>query len=448
MRFHGRISAEMISSIVMTLLFVRAGTREVVLPSGPGPLDNPLKGFAAYSRPGEIHSCPVSMAFEEIGFDKLEPRDGAFEFGAWERDWNLPPAKGKDVVIRVFLDYPGQPSSVPSWLTDRGVRMNRYDEFGGGYSPDYEDPVLRRAMLRMIEELGKRYDRDSRVVYVQLGFLGHWGEWHTYPKTSLFASQAVQEEVIEALHKAFPDKPLMARNASYKSCQKPWIGFHDDMIPEDTLGSQGWEFLPSIIAAGCKDNWKVAPTGGEMVPGAAARYLGQDWDLLLKAVREAHFTWIGPYCPALKPDLTSQERQRTEQLIRTLGYEYRLETLAMPAQVPSGQEAGIRLTGTNQGVAPFYFPWKVRLALLDPGGHTAAQWDLADDVRRWLPGRFSVDWNGAIKVTPGRYRVGFGIVDPATDRPSVGFANALPVVGGFAVLGLLDVVKPLTTLAR
>ncbi len=430
----------------MFALFAAAGflgtTR--TLPAGPGPLDNPLKGFAAYSEPGSTHSCPVSMTFQEIPWKVVEPAEGQYAFDAWEKKtWDVPPAKGKPVVMRIFLDYPHQPVATPQWLIDKGVKMTRYEDFGGGYSPDYENPTLRAALKRLIAEMGKRYDRDPRVAFVQMGFLGHWGEWHTYPTTKLFASPEVQSEVVEAMRRAFPHKKVMARNASYPSCQKTWMGFFDDMLPQDTMGTEDWQFLPPIEKAGLQNNWKTAPTGGEMVPGATKQYLGKDWPLMLQAVAKAHFTWVGPYCPALEKNGSAEFKERANELIRKLGYEFRLTNLTCPNQVEAGKRLGFEVQGVNQGVAPFYYPWKVQVALLDEHG-VAQKWDLSDDIREWLPGEFEVKGSKGVSAEVGHYKVGFGIVDPATNQPAIHFANTLEVVDGYTILGDVEVVKPLT----
>jgi hypothetical protein len=430
----------------LALVLLKYGLmRQVSLPAGPGPLDNPRKGFAAYCEAGNQLSSPVSMTFEETGWKDLEPTEGKYAFGAWEQDkWDVVPAKGKDVVLRVYLDYPNKPSSVPDWLVAKGVKMTRYDEFGGGLTPDYENPLLQKSLLRFIAAFGQRYDHDPRIAYVQLGLLGHWGEWHTYPHDNLFASPAVQSEVIAAMHSAFPNKPLMARNASYKSCQLPWLGFHDDMIPQDTFGADGsWEFLPAIRAGGRDDNWKVAPIGGEMVPFAAKQYLGKEWDLLLRSVKEAHFTWIGPYCPALEQSLSDTEHAHVNELIRALGYEYQLKNFTAPIEAKAGSIAAFQIDGVNDGTAPFYFPWKVQLALIDAQNHPVQKWDVPADVRKWLPGPLEIQSSQTLQVSPGSYRVGLGIIDPATGKASIQFANSLEQIEGFTVMGSIRVASSL-----
>src|SRR5690606_36712632 len=70
-------------------------------------------------------------------------------------------------------------------------------------TPDYEDENLRRALRDFIAALGERYDGDPRIGFITAGLLGTWGEWHTYPRSELFASKAVQDEVMDAYEAAF-----------------------------------------------------------------------------------------------------------------------------------------------------------------------------------------------------------------------------------------------------
>ncbi len=402
---------------------------DVPLPVGPGPVTNPLKGYAPYMEATPATDVPTTMAFYETSWRELEPSEGDYRFAEWEaKTMRSPAAKAKRVVLRVWMDYPNQPVGVPPYLIDAGVKMNPYDdkEVGKGLSPDYADPRLRAALARLIAAMGARWNRDPQVAYVQLGLLGHWGEWHTWPRAELFAPDAVQREVIDGMRAAFPDKPLMGRTASGYLSQ-PGMGYHDDMIPDDTLGPEDWKFLPNLKAGGRADNWKVAPTGGEMVPGAAARYLGADWPLMLRAVQEGHLSWIGPYGPTMLAGNDPAYPARAAELSRRMGYQFRLTRV----RVSNGR---IRLDGVNEGVAPFYGRWPLRFALLDAKGAVAATSDAASDVRTWLPGTFAA--SAALPKAPkkGVYRLVVGLVDPWVARPTVRFANRLAVVDGWTVL--------------
>jgi hypothetical protein len=60
-----------------------------------------------------------------------------------------------------------------------GVSLCKYSNYGGGFSPNYDDPYMIDAMVTLIKKLASVYDGDNRIAVFQVGFLGHWGEHHT-----------------------------------------------------------------------------------------------------------------------------------------------------------------------------------------------------------------------------------------------------------------------------
>ncbi|HXT57874.1 MAG TPA: DUF4832 domain-containing protein [Pirellulales bacterium] len=408
-----------------------------------GALDNPLKGWCPYTDAGDIQ-FPYSMVFFPVAWKELEPREGQYAFDKWEKEaWSAEKARGKHVVFRIYADMPGRPTGMPQWLIDKGVRLTAYADHGGGQSPDYDHPKMASAMEKLIAALGRRYDDHPRVAFIQLGLLGFWGEWHTYPRNELFASPATQKRVIDAYHKAFSKKRLMARNPADYAGKQIWLGFHDDMLPEDTDGPEGWKFLPRLRSSGRTENWKRAAFGGEMVFNGNQRWLGADFAHMLKMVEDAHFSWVGPYCPALEPAPTQQFTQRAARLVRLMGYQFSLSEIRYDAEPVVGGDLKIAIQGENQGVAPFYYPWALEFALLDRAGkpvaRLAAQWD----VRKWLPGRFS---ESAVLgplpsvAAPGDYQLAMGIIDPWTKRPSIQLANDLKRQDGWTILSTIKIV--------
>ncbi len=213
----------------------------------PGPLDNPLKGWCPYTDAGKIRQ-PYSMVFQYVPWTELEPRSGDYRFDAWEKSWNVDAAKGKHIIFRVYIDYPSLPSGLPAWLRKAGVKETAYKEHGGGDSPDYNDPKMVAALERLIDALGRRYNKHPRIAFIQMGLLGFWGEWHTWPRNEMYASPQTERRIIDAYRKAFPDKSLMVRYARDFAGQQPWIGFHDDMFPEDTDNGKDWSFLSGLRA--------------------------------------------------------------------------------------------------------------------------------------------------------------------------------------------------------
>jgi hypothetical protein len=231
----------------------------------------------------------------------------------------------------------------------------------------------------------------------------------------------------------------MVRYARDYAGEQDWIGFHDDMFPEDTDNGQGWSFLAGVRREERTENWKLAIVGGEMVPGKAEQWLGKDYETTLTMLERAHFTWVGPYCPALESQSNRTYLTRSEELVRKLGYEFQITQVSHDAVVNREQPFKIRLEGKNLGVAPFYYPWEVQWALLDAQGKAVAMQPTSWDIRQWLPGEFTEEARLRFDVPAGKYRLALGIRDPWTNKPSIGLANDIPTSNGWQVLSELEV---------
>lgn len=405
----------------------------------PGALDNPLKGWCPYTDAGIIHQ-PYSMVFQYVSWRDLEPVENDFQFQQWEDSWDSPRGKDKHIIFRVYIDYPQKPSGMPDWLRESGVKETAYTDYGGGMSPDYNDPKMIERMERLIAAMGERYNNHPRVAFVQIGLLGFWGEWHTYPRSELYASPDTEKRIIDAYRKAFPNKSLMVRYAKAYAGTQDWIGFHDDMFPEDTDNGKDWSFLAGLRNQQRTDNWKVAVVGGEMVPGKSTQWLGKDYETTMRMLQRAHFTWVGPYCPALAKPKDETFQLRCEELIRKMGYEFQIVEATHSGTVRAGQTVNVSLKGRNIGVAPFYYPWLVQWAIIDGAGTIVDTHNTDWDIRNWFPGDFQENTTLEIQVRPGKYRLGLGIRDPWKDRPAIQFANELKIQDGWTIVSEFDVI--------
>ena len=232
---------------------------------------NPLKGWVIW---GENHITPpqpTTLFFSYRSQGELEPEEGKFDFESWENEvWQHWTDQGMKAIFRVHLDYPGRPIGIPRWLLDAGVSATQYEQFGGGWSLDYEHPLFLEKIRILIAKLGERYDHDPRVAFLDVGILGHWGEWHTYPTEHLFASLRVQREITRAFSSAFKNKKMMLRTPSTWKIQEPF-GYRDDCFYYQTEGSESWYFL---TCSNCRNRslqiWQTQPIGGEFVTGGGA----------------------------------------------------------------------------------------------------------------------------------------------------------------------------------
>lgn len=402
----------------------------------------PLKGWAPYATAGEIHQ-PYSMVFFYASWKELEPIEGQYEFEKWEKEaWAHPRAQGKHVIFRIYMDYPDKEPGIPEWLLEKGVGTQEYSQHGGGLTPNYNHPEMRKSLAKFIAALGKRYNQNPRVAFIQLGLLGHWGEWHTYPQTERFADQTTTKIVVESYRKAFPDKMLMARYPRGYAAIPRWLGFHDDMFPADTQNAKDWSFLNKLKASGQDENWKVAPMGGEMETFQAQKWMLPQYQHTLKALLDGHFTWVGPYCPAIVETTEREYLNHCQELVQRMGYDFHIRTYQHEKTIKQGDPVELLLTGANQGVAPFYYKWPVRLALIDAQGEIVTT-DTDLDIRCWEPGEFKTLLTApSSNLSPGIYRLGIGVIDPWTKKPRLQFSSQMELhEEGWQIFSHLEISK-------
>jgi hypothetical protein len=113
-------------------------------------------------------------------------------------------------------------------------------------------------LIFMILFLGQKYDGDIRIGFWQVGFLGHWGEWHTYPNQTYFASSNHQNQILSAFNSSFVKTKFQIRytDVTGNNNAVKWnVGFHDDSFFQDTYG-EAWMFYNRSVAVGATNQWK------------------------------------------------------------------------------------------------------------------------------------------------------------------------------------------------
>ena len=75
-------------------------------------------------------------------------------------------------------------SDVPAYLETRAhgwlLPIDPQDATQGHYFiPDWNDPYVLQRIAELVTALGRAYDRDPRIGWVDIGLYGSWGEWHT-----------------------------------------------------------------------------------------------------------------------------------------------------------------------------------------------------------------------------------------------------------------------------
>ena len=332
---------------------------------------NPLKGFlTSYLWGHPNNDLPHSLEFAYVPLADIVPMPGTYDFEASiETHLQNASGRGHHLILRVYLDYPSRESGLPLHLRN-SVSCSPYQDYGGGCSPNYQDPNLQATILDFIQALGTRYDGDQRIAFIQIGLLGFWGEWHTYPHNTWFADDRFQQSVITAFDQAFEVTPIQLRIPAQDSPQRI-IGFHDDSFTRSTIGDIGWYFWPKLLVAQADRRWEVAPMGGEVYPEYQGSLLTDAYPLdidhqdPLTAIQVTHMSYLLNYQAFNMNGVgyLGEQRLRAEQMSNAMGYEFTVESTTVEAANLEMDHVDLTVSVAikNSGVAPFYYPLTLTL---------------------------------------------------------------------------------------
>jgi hypothetical protein len=160
--------------------------------------------------------------------------------------------------------------------------------------------LLVKTIVDLIAELGHRYNGDPRIGFIEVGLLGHWGEFHSWPTTELFASAETQNKVLDAYEAAFKTTGLLVSrdivaHTPMARIKDRRIGLHDDVFTREKLDKEPEHFYARLISHGMTDIWKRIPIGGEITLGQQSCI----WDVpscmpddYYQAVHSLHATFL------------------------------------------------------------------------------------------------------------------------------------------------------------
>ena len=439
-------SRKMLSWILLQGALVSIALAEPVqMVPADSPVDNPMKGLVSYA--GQSHDrFPHSLEYDGLPLSKLLTGPEQYNWRPLDDLLEAISQRSCQAVIRVWLEFPGQPSGLPDYLARAGVKVTEWRDESEklplpNYTPDYDDERLVAALEGFIAALGRRYDGDARLGFITAGLLGLWGEWHTYPREALFASKQTQERILAAYERAFHRVPVLLRYPAgpadarlAANAHRPF-GYHDDSFAWGTLDTgredDSWFYLTALKAAGplAMERWKTHPIGGEIRPEVwgivfderPAHQRAQDF---ANCVRETHASWVldtGMFRE--KADPVRMARALTQ--VRHMGYDFRMATAEITRRGEHGAKVVLEIV--NQGVAPFYQDWRVELGAIAADGTVVETWPVKWTLRGLLPGEIPKRWETQIERTTSRDRactLALRVVNPMPGGKRLRFANA------------------------
>ena len=400
---------------------------------------NPLMGFAAAADSKSVAE-DEQLVYIDVTWAEWEPQEGTFDIASLEKKNNIARwrAEGKHAVLRFVCDIPGDEAhrDIPQWLYDETGDGADYDNaYGKGYAPDYSNATFRAAHARAIAALGAWASQDTFVSYVELGSLGHWGEWHTLEESGVPAmpEERICREYYSQYQGAFPQAHLLTRR-NYALSVDNGAGVYNDMTgsSDDTLEWLAWQLAGGsqkvadyeIAYSPVEDIWRTAPVGGEFTSSLDMGYmLGDNIVQTLSLLRASHMTFIGPHYP--KGEYA--ESAGAHMVRGLLGY--RLWVPELDVRFDAFTRCwDITMKWRNDGVAPLYADWAVTLEVRDASGEVVYDAalplvlsDLCDGEEFTVKASVPFDqryWDG--------FTIGVGITDPLTGDYAVQLSSDTP----------------------
>ncbi|WP_052410238.1 DUF4832 domain-containing protein [Paenibacillus durus] len=420
-------------------------------------LYNPFTGFTADARDPESVLQPVTLVHANLTWRELEPEPGKYNFDGIEETFHFQywREQGVRFVLRVVLDYPREDRhlDIPDWLyKETGEKGTWYDlPYGKGFSPDYSSPLLTASHRRLIAALAQRYNNDPAVAFIQLGSVGHWGEWHTMnsgPGRIPFPPRSITDKYIEPYVQFFSSKPLLMRRPTKAAAHygmglyNDAFGQHDATIDEFlnwyTNGYTSW--LTKDREPAMRDFWVKSPSGGEFSGDPRVFFADGNLEETIRQARLTHVSWLGPSAP-WDEEPGGQLQANIDRFLRTIGYRFVIQKAVYEEKRKPGETLHVKLIVANRGTAPFYFKWPLEISLADEERNVKASVRSSTDIRTWVPGASTAVVHLKLPggLPGGRYTVLAAILDPASGLPGVDFAISGRRPDGRFPLGIVTI---------
>lgn len=388
--------------------------------SGPAPTPGPAPGPAPTPTPAP---APVETSFTVSTAEIANPERGMY---VWAADnllqWTQANAdaqfqEGYRVVYApVRLDAYANttlPASVLTQLTERFAMARRaglklvprflynYPENETEYQNVKDAPLAR--VLGHIDQLKPVLTANADVIaYLQAGFIGAWGEWHT--SSNNLTESGPRTQIRDALLAALPaDRFLQLRYPAYLMAWASQVPSWRDGSAASRIGAHNDCFLASATDVGTysenasqrtnERNYiaalsRVAPFGGETCNPADEENPTPRTNCtdILNEGRQFNLTYLNnSYYRELFHTRWEQQGCMAE-VKRSIGYRFEFSTLRHSDAVTAGQSGTLMLTVKNSGWARAFNPRALQLLLKHKTSGAVVRIALPTaDPRTWLP---------------------------------------------------------------
>lgn len=348
--------------------------------------------------------------------------------------------KNLKVIPRVYLAWPRKESGWPADMIEG----------------DFKSDQFKQRVIAFVQKLGKAWDNDSRVAFVEMGIIGEWGEME-WPETT--------DEIIEVISAQF------AASFQHKLVMIRWPNTYNDDIYNFGYYWDSWGHYDQRYYGFTLNNvspkWKTAVIGGETAydwgnkqiqPGNSpdetlSKPVHRDYIIdQIRSLHGNHMGWIADYDHSNK-----SVREGAEIVQKAMGYQFVISEVTYPKRIDKDKKFTVSIKVKNTGSSPFYYNWPVEVSLLDPKTKQPVWKNTCTnlDIRYWMPGDKWDDVKDIYTIPAeinsfnqtfllsdiptGEYILALAILDPSGNRPGARFAIKNYYNGGRHPIGKVGV---------
>ena len=384
------------------------------LPAGAD-LPNPRRGhyrwLGAAPQPSTATANDVYFR-DQVYWGRIEPADNQWNFAWLDAGLAAAGERGGKFGFRVMAYCPG------CWMNYRedfpAVTPPFVPMQAGTDIPDWNSTAFQGQWRELMAELGRRYGDDPRLGYVDVGGYGSYGEWHVGGGDRV--SDANGLAIVDAVASAFPTKHVLINTMTPVAFTLKALAAHPHLgMRTDSLG--------------CPDMYSMLAVDERLQSFWRTRPFFSEWcnrgDPVLGAeqVRQFHVSTLSSgNMPWTHDALTDRQRAAYDTAVASAGYRIRLRSLTLPRSIAAGDRIAVRTSWVNQGSAPTYDRWDVRLTFTRTGRTVSAS--LGEQLEGVVDSSRRTTQVSVPRLSPGRYDVLVSVVDPTGYSQPMHLANA------------------------
>lgn len=367
-------------------------TQKIVLtaiPTTENELVNPDRGLYRWNDKEEVPVACIDH-YRRYSWSELEKSEGVYDFSVLKAGAEKArlDADGRGTFsFGVRCVVQGNDHSYPAYLDAKMASW--YSKDRKCWVPDWNNAYFLERMDAFVAALGREFNKDPRIGYIEIRSYGNWGEWHLGHFEKPIApvveiTTPTIQGMVNSYVKAFPDKQLIMINnpialeysISVKGLKYP-IGWRADNW--SNLGFR--KFEASALWPKAAERWKIAPVIVEAYGNNKNTF-----SFSLQQTIDYHISAIGNGNIGKWEELSDGAKDSMLLTAKTAGYRNVLRNLSYPSNIVPGQSIHLLAEWSNTGVAPVYRDWNVTYRIISKNsGKLLCSLPSKLDLRKLLP---------------------------------------------------------------